>query len=428
MFVYEKSVTDGLSVENLAIERIRKEFDVSDIECYHTTKEVDKYCHTDIIWKTDKGTCTIDVKSAREMKRNDGKGKRYDGMWFELIGNSGYLGSVTCQVEQLKKYNIEADIKYDYVMCETFDCFNIYRRDELSKRLFDIIKDKPISTENPCIENVPYTRKKWGHHDLSVFVKYNDIQDLLKFKVYKERNNINEINKLVRITTDKWKFFTGSENARLIDISISNYIGLERNTNWVFKIKYAQELKHILDNLLIPYGSENYNYATYRLIKTWISGLDEDIIKEYTAKTSTIPIDSAVFDFNFYNIPLDIKDTCLPYEVSNLRNKIINCNLSNDDVLTIINNYYKGQGTQRKKMNNRFFVIHIPHKPDWKNEIRLETRVEDKKVLFNEYFSNVTKDDIKTYIIKNNDIEYEIKSVLFFVIEQKDGTLFKYVI
>lgn len=188
MLTYEKSIKYGITIEELAIKRIKEEFNASDDECKHTDKEIDMFCHTDIIWKAPKGLCTIDVKGAREMKRNDGKGKRYDGTWFELIGNTGHPGSATCQVNQLRKHGINANEKYDYIMCESLDDFLFFRRDKLSERLNEIIKGKPISTKNPCAENIPYTRKKWGHNDLSVFVLYEDIADLIKFKISKYVN------------------------------------------------------------------------------------------------------------------------------------------------------------------------------------------------------------------------------------------------
>lgn len=185
MLKYEKSIVDGLSVEELAVKRIRDVFNVPEGDCERTDKDIDKYCHTDIIWKAPNGVCTIDVKSAREMRRNDGKGKRYDGTWFELVGNTGHPGSATCQVEQLRRYGIDADKRFDYIMCESNEDFLFFRRDQLSERLNEMIRGKPVSTTNPCVENVPYTRKKWGHDDLSVFVLYDKISDLIKFKIPK---------------------------------------------------------------------------------------------------------------------------------------------------------------------------------------------------------------------------------------------------
>ena len=128
-------------------------------EVYDSTKKENKEDHIDFWWDSPKkGRIGIDVKGIR---KND-EGKLDDTIfWIEYRNNPGLPGWI---------YG-----KEEYIAIERFTEIVYIKREALRKFAEEKLpKMEPVTTR-PKEFYIPYTRKFWGHNDLTMKVPMSDI-------------------------------------------------------------------------------------------------------------------------------------------------------------------------------------------------------------------------------------------------------------
>lgn len=152
-------------------------------KCIKTSVEIDRFCHTDFFWVTEKCVlCSIDKKMLKKVKREDGAFSA-NATWIELIGVTGHRGSACCQTDELAKYGFDIDKINDYLMIETPVCYLFVQRYKLEEMAMDKIAGKEVSRSNPCACDIPYQRK--GRKDLIVMISFEDLEKISQFKIKK---------------------------------------------------------------------------------------------------------------------------------------------------------------------------------------------------------------------------------------------------
>lgn len=256
-------------------------------------------------------------------------------------------------------------------------------------------------------------------------------------------SNINEIQKdlvqiqgLLNITTDQWKIKTGDPRAQQIDKDINNIAQQIYNTNqaWVFIEGLTNEiLINWMKSLNYSPGSKEWNYVCNRKISTLLSKHDEVLIRQHLTNVGHIQqYNKYISDCNIGNIEFDIKSTQLPKEFDNYQfiQELKLPFIDGDKLTKLVEFYYYNQGSERYKINNRFFIIHChDYKNNWKDSINFRCQIINKNIAFNNFINYIINNisQINEYNIINqkdiNNTVFKVKVILFFLIENPDKTL-----
>ena len=146
--------------------------------------QVDKICHTDFFWETNKGIlCSIDKKMMKQVARKWNGGFSARSTWLELVGNEGYPGSACCHAQDLQSFGYPVSKEHDYLMIETPKKMLFIQRYKTEELLTLNMEGKEIVYKNPRAEYIPYQRKDFGHKDICMLVPFKDLEKISHFTI-----------------------------------------------------------------------------------------------------------------------------------------------------------------------------------------------------------------------------------------------------
>lgn len=123
--------------------------------------------HVDFWWtKPDGERVGVDVKGMRKKSRSDPRPDN-DITWLEfknVLGEPGWLYG-----------------KAKYFAFRRLGLTVFVDRLKLVQYAENLVRGKQVVDVRPIVCGIPYTRRKWGRHDVTMMVRLDDIQSLAEF-------------------------------------------------------------------------------------------------------------------------------------------------------------------------------------------------------------------------------------------------------